>query len=279
MKILLTGRNGQVGSELARELAALGEVAATDRSTLDLADADSIRGVVHEAKPQVIVNAAAYTAVDQAESQAELAMQVNGVAPGVIAEEARRCGALLVHYSTDYVFDGEKSAPYTEEDPAAPLSVYGRSKLEGEARIRSSGCRHLIVRTSWVYGPRGRNFYLTVARKAAAGEPLRVVSDQRGVPTTSAFLAEYTLALMRKDAGGIVNLVPSGETSWFGFAREIVRAIGAASEVQPITTDQYPAAARRPRNSVLSNAKAEALLGQDLPDWRAVLSRVGTKAP
>ena len=275
MKILVTGRQGQVGWEMERALQPLGVVIATDRTTLDLADNDAISRVLRDAKPQIIVNAAAYTAVDKAESEAGLAMQVNAVAPGVMAEEARRCGALLVHYSTDYVFDGEKSSPYTEEDPTGPLSVYGRTKLEGETRIRSSGCRHLVLRTSWVYGPRGKNFYLTVARKAAAGEPLRVVSDQRGVPTTSAFLAEYTLALLHKDAGGIVHLVPSGEASWFDFARDIVQGSGARSDVQPITTEQYPTAARRPRYSVLSNEKAQAILGRALPDWRSVHKRLG----
>src|SRR5690348_7330049 len=215
MRVLLTGRDGQVGWELERTLQALGSVVATDRATLDFADADAVRRTVREAKPQLIVNAAAYTAVDKAESEPELAMRINGVAPGVMAEEAKRLGALLVHYSTDYVFDGTKRSPYTEDDAPNPSSVYGHTKLEGEARIRACGCRHLVLRTSWVYGPRGKNFYLTIARKAAAGERLRVVADQRGVPTTSAFLAAQTAALLRKEASGLLNLVPSGETTWF----------------------------------------------------------------
>ena len=201
-------------------------------------------------------------------------MRINGSAPGVLAEEAKRLGALLVHYSTDYVFDGTKPTAYVEDDAPNPLSVYGRTKLEGERAIRDSGCRHLILRTSWVYGPRGKNFFLTIARKAAAGERLRVVADQRGVPTTSAFLAEKTVALLAKDAGGLVHLVPGGETTWYEFAREIVRLVGSRSEVQPIKTGEFPAAARRPANSVLDNRNATAVLGTPMPDWRALLAAV-----
>ena len=186
MRVLLTGRHGQVGWELER---LLDDVVATDRSTLDLSG-DGIAECVSRAKPEVIINAAAYTAVDKAESEKALAMRVNGVAPGILAEQAKRLGALLVHYSTDYVFDGEKKMPYTEEDQTNPLSAYGASKLEGERRIRASGCRHLILRTSWVYAARGRNFFLTIKN---ANRPLRVVDDQRGVPTSSRFLAEYSL--------------------------------------------------------------------------------------
>ena len=271
MKVLLAGRNGQAGWELERALQPLGEVVATDRAALDLADARALRSFIDHLKPGLIVNAAAYTSVDKAESEPDLAMQINGVAPGVMAEEARRLGALLVHYSTDYVFDGRKSSPYTEEDIPNPLSVYGRTKLEGDTRVRASGCRHLILRTSWVYGPRGRNFYLTIARKAAAGERLRVVNDQHGVPTTSRFLAEHTVALLRKQAAGLLNLVPSGETTWCEFAREIVRLTRSRSEVEPIASDQFPAAARRPRYSVLDNSRAKGALGHELPDWRGLL--------
>jgi dTDP-4-dehydrorhamnose reductase len=277
LKILLTGGNGQVGYELARALPALGELSATDRASLDLADADALRRAVRAAKPDLIVNAAAYTAVDKAESEAELAMRVNGIAPGVLAEEAKRAGALLVHYSTDYVFDGTKPSPYVEEDAPNPLSSYGRSKLAGERAVRDSGCRHLILRTSWVYGPRGKNFYLTIARKAAAGEPLRVVNDQRGVPTTSRFLAEKTVELVRRQASGLLHLVPADDTTWFGFAREIVRVAGSASEVQPIRTGEYPVAARRPANSVLDNRRAAAILGP-LPHWQALLAAVRESA-
>ena len=278
MKVLLAGRNGQVGWELERALEPLGEVVATDRATLDLVDAQALRSFINHLKPELIVNAAAYTAVDKAESEPELAMRINGVAPGLMAEEAKHLGALLVHYSTDYVFDGTKRSPYTEDDAPNPLGVYGRTKLEGDRRIQASGCRHLILRTSWVYGPRGRNFYLTIARKAAAGEQLRVVNDQHGVPTTSRFLAENTLELLRKQATGLLNLVPSGETTWFEFAREIVRATGSRSEVEPIASDQFPAAARRPRYSVLDNSRAVGALGHELPDWRGLLSAMRKSA-
>ena len=270
MKVLLTGRNGQVGWELARLLPPA-EVVSTGRAELDLADADAIRRVVRDARPQLIINTAAYTAVDKAESEPELAMRINGTAPGVLAEEAKRSGAMLVHYSTDYVFDGTKSTAYVEDDAPNPLSAYGRTKLAGERAIQASGCRHLILRTSWVYGPRGKNFFLTIARKASAGERLRVVDDQRGVPTTSAFLAEKTRALLAKDASGLMHLVPAGDTTWYGFAREIVSLTGSRSEVQPIKTGEFPAAARRPANSVLDNRKATAVLGVLMPDWRMLL--------
>jgi len=212
VRILLTGRNGQVGWELERVLK---DVTATDRTTFDLSRPDAIRREIRKAGPQVLVNAAAYTAVDKAESEPDLAMQVNGAAPGIMAEEAKKLGAILVHYSTDYVFDGTKKSPYLEGDAPNPLSVYGKTKLAGEEAIRSSGCRHLILRTSWVYGPRGKNFFLTIAARAASGQDLRVVDDQRGVPTTSRFLAEETVALLKKDASGLFHLVPSGETTWY----------------------------------------------------------------
>jgi len=271
VKILLTGRAGQVGWELEQVLPSLGNVVSTDRATLDLADAAAIKKKLSEVKPDLIVNAAAYTAVDKAESELQRAMQVNGVAPGVLAGEAKRLGALLVHYSTDYVFDGTKALPYVEDDVPNPISIYGKTKLAGERAVQASGCRHLILRTSWVYGPRGRNFYRTIAAKAAAGERLRVVDDQRGVPTTSRFLAEETVALLRKDASGILHLVPSGETTWHGFAREIVRH---SVEIEPIKTSQFPTAARRPANAVLDNRKAAAILGRQLPDWKSLLAAV-----
>jgi dTDP-4-dehydrorhamnose reductase len=270
VKILLTGRAGQVGWELERALPLLGNVISTDRATLDLADADAIQKKFREVAPDIIVNAAAYTAVDKAESEPQRAMQVNGVAPGVMAEEAKRLGALLVHYSTDYVFDGTQSLPYVEDDAPNPISTYGKTKLAGERAVLASGCRHLILRTSWVYGPRGRNFYRSIVAKAAAGERLRVVDDQRGVPTTSRFLAEETLALLRKHADGLLHLVPSGETTWYGFAREIVKH---SVEVEPIKTGEFPTAARRPANAVLDNRKAAAILGRRLPDWRDDLAQ------
>ncbi len=272
MRILLTGRNGQVGWELERALPALGEVLATDRTKLDLADLDAVRRIVREAKPGIIVNAAAYTAVDKAESEPELAMRINGEAPGVLAEEAALSGALLVHYSTDYVFDGKKAGAYSEEDATSPSSAYGRSKLEGERRIAASGAAHLVLRTSWVYGPRGRNFYLTIRRKAEAGERLRVVADQHGVPTTSAFLARETVALLGRGARGLFNLVPSGATTWHGFACAIVAAIGVQVPVDAVATTDYPTPARRPANSALDNGKAAQCLGRALPDWRELLA-------
>lgn len=266
MKILLTGRNGQVGWELERALPVLGDLVAIDRAALDLSDAEAISRLLREVKPGLIVNAAAYTAVDRAESERELAMRVNGAAPGLLAEEAKRLGALLVHYSTDYVFDGEKRTPYVEDDEPNPLSAYGASKLEGEKRISASGCRHLILRTSWVYGSRGRNFFLTMKN---ARQPLRVVDDQRGVPTSSRFLAENTVLLIGKEIEGVLHLVPSGATTWYGFAREI---LGEKAAITPIPSSEYKTAARRPANSVLDNRKAQALLGGSLPDWRSVFA-------
>lgn len=272
MRILLTGRNGQVGWELERALPALGEVAARDRNGLDLADLDAIRRTVRETRPNVIVNAAAYTAVDKAESEPQLAMRINGEAPGALAEEAARTGALLVHYSTDYVFSGDKRTPYLEGDPTDPVNEYGRSKLAGERAILATGCRFLILRTSWVYAPRGKNFFLTIARKARAGESLRVVADQSGVPTTAKFLAAQTAALLAADAEGLFNLVPSGGTTWHGFAVAIAAAIGAKVEVQAIGSADFPTPARRPANSVLDNRAVTACLGRPLPEWQALLA-------
>ena len=224
-RILLTGRNGQVGWELERTLAPLGEVLAFDRKGFDLAEPDEICHSLRELKPDIIVNAAAYTAVDRAEAESDMAMAINATAPGIMAEEARRLGALLVHYSTDYVFDGAKSAPYTEEDATGPVNTYGRSKLAGERAIWESGCRHLIFRTSWVYGTRGGNFLRTILRLAAERDELRVVDDQIGAPTWCRMIAEASsLALARPDVPvGLYHLAGSGETSWFGFARAILK--------------------------------------------------------
>lgn len=272
MKVLLTGRDGQVGWELEKKLQALGEVVATDRAALDLSRPETLREGIRDLKPTLIVNAAAYTAVDKAEAEPELALRVNGEAPGIMAEEAKRLGALLVHYSTDYVFDGEKRSPYLEDDPPKPLGVYGRSKLEGERRVAASGCRALVLRASWVYSPsRGRNFFRTIAAKALAGERLRVVDDQVGVPTPSDFLAALSLNLIRKGATGLYHAVPSGETSWHGFATLIVEKVGAHARVEPIGSKEFPTAAVRPRYSVLSNARLAGLLGAPLPDWREVV--------
>jgi dTDP-4-dehydrorhamnose reductase len=273
VKILLTGPTGQVGWELAPKLAHLGEVIAPDRRALDLADAEATRARVRDLRPDVIVNAAAYTAVDRAESEPDLARAINGTAPGVLADEAKRLGALLVHYSTDYVFDGTKEAPYTEDDTPNPLSVYGRSKLEGDRAIQASGCRHLILRTSWVYAGRGQNFLLTMLRLGAGRPELRVVDDQRGAPTWARDIAAATVALLADPPNGLFHLTAAGVTTWHGCACEIMRQAGLMPIVHRLRTDEYPTAARRPANSVLDNRKAQALLGP-LPDWRDVFAAV-----
>lgn len=270
MKILLTGKNGQVGWELQRALASLGEVIACDRSELDLANPDKIVALVREAKPQIIVNAAAYTAVDKAESEPEPAHAINARAPGILAEEAKKLGALLVHYSTDYVFDGTKTEPYTEEDAPNPISVYGRSKLAGEQAIQSSGCRHLIFRTSWVYGPRGKNFLLTILRLAKERDELRIVSDQIGAPTTSALIADVTAQILRAfspEKQGLYNLTATGSVSWYGFAQAIVHTAGLTAKVTPIPTSEYPTPARRPSSSLLNTALLRQRFGIALPSW------------
>jgi dTDP-4-dehydrorhamnose reductase len=273
LRILLTGRNGQVGWELAHALPALGEVIATDRSTLDLQDADQIRRVVRESRPAIVVNAAAYTAVDKAEAEPALASGANAVAPGVLGEEVKRLGALLVHYSTDYVFDGEKRIAYTEADAPNPLSHYARSKLEGERAVVASGCRHLTLRTSWVYGPRAANFYQVIRRKALANEPMLMVDDQTSVPTPSPFLASYTVQLLKAGASGLLHLVPSGQATRYDFARAVVKAMGSSSAVEPVTSDRFPSPARRPAYSVLDNARLARALGAATPHWQALLEQ------
>ena len=275
MKILLTGREGQVGWELQRSLVALGDVVATDRREFDLCDSNAIRRIVRKTSPDIIVNAAAYTAVDSAESEPDVAMQVNAVAPGILAEEAKLLGALLVHYSTDYVFDGSKKSPYKEEDAPNPLSVYGRSKLEGEQAIAASKCRHLIFRTSWVYGSRGRNFLLTILKAAHEKPELRVVDDQFGAPTSSLAIAEATArALQVRGAHGLYHMTAGGQTNWFGFAQTILRNAAISTPVSPIRSDQYPAKATRPRNSVLDNSRLKGAFGMSLPDWEDQLEQV-----
>ena len=274
MRILLTGRNGQVGSELERALPVLGEVIATDRASVDLQDEDSLCRVVREVRPDLIVNAAAYTGVDKAESEPGLAMQVNAIAPAVLGEEAKRLGALLVHYSTDYVFDGAKRSPYTEEDTPNPLNHYARTKLQGERAIVASGCRHLILRTSWVYSPRAKNFYEIIWRTAQANKAMRMVDDQTSVPTTSAFLAIYTVALLRRKSHGLLHLVPSGQASRYEFALQVVKSSKSSSVVEPVSSSCFPSAARRPAYSVMSNAAAAKLLDRPLPDWRESVARL-----
>ena len=274
MRILLTGRNGQVGWELERALAPLGEMIATDRSTLDLTSEEQIRSVVRAVKPNVIVNAAAYTAVDKAESEPELAMRINGFAPGVLAEEAKRLGALLVHYSTDYVFDGEKATPYDEDDEPNPINVYGRTKLEGERAVKASGCRHLVLRTSWVYGARGKNFLLTMLRLARERSELRVVDDQVGAPTSSGAIARATAQCLRRNAQGLYHFAAAGRVSWCGFARAILARARIDTPVVAIRSEDYPTPARRPRNSCLDCSRLRADCGVSIASWEEMLTEV-----
>jgi dTDP-4-dehydrorhamnose reductase len=285
VRILLTGANGQVGWELQRSLAPLGEVLALDRSQLDLADPDGLRQRVRAIAPHVIVNAAAYTAVDRAESEPEAARAINAIAPGVLAEEAHRLDAILVHYSTDYVFDGTKPEPYVESDPPNPLSVYGRTKLEGERAIGASGCRHLTLRTSWVYGARGHNFLLTMLRLARERRSLRVVDDQVGAPTWSREIALATAALLARPelalpgADGLYHLTAGGTTSWCGFARaifaspEMARLGVTPPSVEAIPSSEYPVPARRPANSRLDCGRLFSRAGVRPEAWDAALAR------
>lgn len=282
-KILLTGKNGQIGWELQRTLASLGEVAAVGRNELDMADPDSIRKVIREIRPALIVNAAAYTAVDKAESEPDLVMAVNGIAPGIMAEEARRLHAALVHYSTDYVFDGSKQTPYTEADATNPLNVYGRTKLAGEQAIRAADVPHLILRTSWVYGARGKNFLLTILKLAREKRELKVVDDQIGAPTWSRLIAEVTSQILSKmdsssdlaammEAGGLYHVVAAGRTSWHGFAERIIghltsHSSRAAPKLLAIPTREYPLPARRPPYSCLSCEKLTQAFGLAIPAW------------
>jgi dTDP-4-dehydrorhamnose reductase len=278
LRIMLTGKNGQVGWELQRALAPLGDVVALDRTQLNLADPSQIRERVREIKPGLIVNAAAYTAVDRAEAEPAPAMAVNGIAPGILAEEAKRIGAVIVHYSTDYVFDGAKTTPYTEEDAPNPLNVYGRTKLAGEQALQAVGVPHLILRTSWVYGMRGQNFLLTVLKLLESDrEELRVVDDQVGAPTWCRMVAEATAQIIAKDGalfrekGGLYHLSAGGQTSWYGFAGEIMRHalhfIPYTTRLRSIPTSEYPTPARRPAYSVLSNDKIKTAFGVALPGW------------
>jgi dTDP-4-dehydrorhamnose reductase len=278
LRILLTGATGQVGWELRRTLAPLGEVKPFDRFGLDLADTPPLVATVRALQPQVIVNAAAYTAVDKAEAERDMAFAVNATAPRVLAEEAKRIGALLVHYSTDYVFDGAKDTPYVEDDAPDPINVYGASKLAGERAIVGTGCRSLILRTSWVYGPRGKNFYLTMLRLAKERSELKVVDDQRGVPTSSLEIARATATLLDKGAQGLYHMTAAGETSWCGFARAILERAGIATPVVPIRTQDYPTPAARPPNSRLDCSKLRAAHGVSLAPWERALDEV-TSAP
>jgi dTDP-4-dehydrorhamnose reductase len=277
--ILLTGATGQVGAALRPLLERFGPVAAPARDALDLADPDSIRRAVRRIDPVLIVNAAAHTAVDRAESEADLALAINGSAPGVLAEEARRCGAPLVHFSTDYVFEGTKPRGYVETDRVNPISAYGRSKLAGEQAVQAAGGAWLIFRTSWVYGLTGRNFLLTIRRLAAERPELRIVDDQTGAPTWSQAIAEATVRVLaerwggaRADLGGtsgLYHMTAAGSTTWCRFARAILTESGKTDvKVKAIGTIDYPTPAARPARSVLSNAKFRRTFGFALPHWR-----------
>ena len=301
--ILLIGKNGQVGSELHRLLPTLGEVVAPDRLQLDLLNPDSIRQVVRDVHPQLIVNAAAYTAVDAAEADEAQAHAINAEGPGLLAHEASKMGALLVHYSTDYVFDGKKAEPYDEADPPNPLNVYGSTKLAGEKAVRRSGVPHLIFRTSWVYATRGRNFLLTVLRLATEREELKIVCDQTGSPTCASDIAAATSRILAGICGqgavtseftrvaGTYHMTAAGQTTWYDFATAILEQASAATEptswvasvakgrpliarrVLPIPSHEYRSAARRPAYSVLSNSLLARIFGFELPAWRLQLQK------
>ncbi|MFZ5558121.1 MAG: dTDP-4-dehydrorhamnose reductase [Pseudomonadota bacterium] len=285
--VLITGATGQLGWELRRALAAGGEVLAFEREQMDFLKPESIRDLMTEWKPALVVNPAAYTAVDAAETAQETARAVNAIAPGVLAEECKRVGAALIHYSTDYVFDGTKAGAYTEVDQTNPLGAYGRSKLEGERFVAASGAAHLIFRTEWIYAGRGKNFLLTMRRLSKERDELRVVDDQVGTPTWARMLAEATAAVVAQsgilrngDAGwirersGVYHLTCAGQTSWCGFARAIVERVPGARKVPvtPITTADYPTPARRPVNSVLDCNKAYETFGVRLPPWEEALA-------
>ena len=285
LRILLTGRDGQVGRELSRSLAKLGEVTATGREELDLTSDYAIGDMVHEVRPQLIVNAAAYTAVDKAESDRERCFAVNAATPTVIAAEAAALGAKLVHYSTDYVFDGDHATPYVEEDPTGPRNVYGASKLAGERGIAEAGGEFLILRTSWVYSNHGANFLKTMLRLGAERTELRIVADQRGAPTSAEAIAGATLRILKLsgEAGwtsGLFHMTAAGATTWYGFAKAIfARAAGPKPSLVPIATAEYPTPAARPANSILSNDKFARTFGFQLPDWEQQLDAVmGTQA-
>ncbi|MGZ5001351.1 MAG: dTDP-4-dehydrorhamnose reductase [Methylomonas sp.] len=294
MKILLFGKAGQVGWELQRSLAPLGEVVAlgTDSQNFcgDFTHLDGIAETVRAIAPDVIVNAAAYTAVDKAESEPDLCRTVNALAPGVLAREAQRSGAGLIHYSTDYVFDGSGDQPWQETDPVAPLSVYGKTKLDGEQAIRASGCRHLIFRTSWVYAARGGNFAKTMLRLAAERDQLTVINDQIGAPTGADLLADITahalrMALKHPEISGLYHLAAGGQTSWHEYARfvvEFARQAGskikvAPEAIQPVPASAFPLPAPRPKNSRLATGKLQNTFGLTLPSWQSGVTRMLTE--
>lgn len=278
-KILILGCHGQVGWELIRTLSPLGQIIAHDRDTFDLSSKDATYRMLHEIKPDIVVNAAAYTAVDKAETDSEACMTINGHAPKILAEEAKKLNALLIHYSTDYVFDGNSKHPYKENDQPNPLNVYARSKLIGDQAILSSGCPHVILRTSWVYGSRGQNFLLTMLKLAQQRDLLKIVDDQIGAPTWSRMIAESTAQVIARYQGqnGLYNLTSSGNTSWYGFAKSIFDLYSAKKNLKvpqlfSIPSSEYPVPAKRPKNSLLDNQKLFSEFGIALPDWREALS-------
>lgn len=290
MNILLLGKNGQVGWELQRSLAPLGQLIALDRHPVDglsgdLSDLDGLRATIRQVRPDIIVNAAAYTAVDKAETETELADRVNGQATQVMAEEAATLGAWLVHYSTDYVFSGQGSTAWKETDAVAPVNHYGASKLAGERAIIDSGCKHLIFRTSWVYGARGNNFAKTMLRLAKDRESLNVIADQIGAPTGADLIADVTAlalgqAVQRPELAGLYHLAADGEISWHGYASHVIafaKANGeelAVTSINPIDTTAYPTPARRPLNSRLNTQKLRANFSLHLPDWQSGVTRM-----
>jgi dTDP-4-dehydrorhamnose reductase len=305
MKLLVVGHLGQVGVELQRTLARLGELALADKESVDLAQPSAIRELLHRTRPNVVVNAAGYTAVDRAESEPELAHAINGIAPRILAEEALHCGALLIHYSTDYVFDGSKASPWFESDAPNPINVYGESKLAGERAVAAIGGRHYVFRTSWVYAAHGSNFVRTILRLARERDELRIVDDQIGAPTSARALAEFTALAIQANVDprtgaerqdrpeyGLYHMTCAGQTSWFGFAQTFLDWTAVRFPEQklarcvPISSSEFPLPARRPRNSVLSNRKLRDAFGFELPEWQAALrwvleeSRaVGGKSP
>lgn len=296
MKCLILGKNGQVGAALTELLSPLGEIIATDRHAIDLANLSQLRSSIQDIAPTLIVNAAAYTAVDKAESEPELAMTVNGLAPGAIAEEAAKLGAAVIHYSTDYVFDGESERPYVETDSTHPLNEYGRTKLAGERALQNSDAAHIILRTSWVYGMRGKNFLLTMMRLAKEREKLTIVGDQLGCPTSALSIAEATHAAIARLAkgrdfveecarhSGLYHFSSEGIASWCEFARAIVermdwQADGKRPSVEPIPTAAYPTPAQRPKYSVLSKQKFSNTFDISVPNWLDSLDRVMGVSP
>jgi len=295
MKILLLGKNGQVGWELQRALAPLGELVALGSDSpaplaADFSEPESLAATVRAVAPQIIVNAAAHTAVDKAESEPELARALNATAPGVLAREAAALGAWLMHYSTDYVFDGSGSTPWREDSPTGPLGVYGATKLEGEEAIRASGCRHLIFRTSWVYAARGANFAKTMLKLAKERDKLTVIADQIGAPTGADLLADLTAhalraAHARPELAGTYHAVAQGATSWHGYARHVIEFARAAGQpirvapeaVEAVPTSAFPTPAKRPHNSRLDTAKLRHAFGLTLPPWQAGVERMLTE--